>query len=95
VGPERHLTFGAINLCMLALIASCNIPCYIFVKSRPLIVPLNVLLNAHESRMASGRSVVSCAQDIFAQLGIVRDVNLVLVEDDAVVALRVLGLLER
>jgi hypothetical protein len=89
VRPERRLTFGAVDLCTLALIASRNIPCYVFVKSRPPIVPLNVLLYAHESRMASGRSVVSCAQDIFVQLGIVRDVNLVLVEDDTVVALRV------
>jgi hypothetical protein len=93
--PERRLTFGAVNLCTLALIASRNIPCYVFVKSRPPIVPLNLLLHAHESGMASGRSVVSCAQDIFAQLGIIRDVDLVLVEDDAVVALRVLGLLGR
>jgi hypothetical protein len=90
VRPERRLTFGAVDLCTLALIASRDVPCYVFIKSRPPIIPLNVLLHTHESRMASGRSVVSCVQDIFAQLGIVRDVNLVLVEDDAIVALRVL-----
>jgi hypothetical protein len=95
VRPERRLMFGAVDLCTLALIASHDIPCYIFVKSRPPIVPLNVLLYAHEFRMASSRSIVSCVQDIFAQLGNLRDINLVLVEDDAVVALRVLGLLGR
>jgi hypothetical protein len=63
--PERCMTFGAVDLYTLALITSCNILCYIFVKLRPSIVLFNVLLHAPESRMASGWSVVSCAQDIF------------------------------
>jgi hypothetical protein len=61
---QWRLTFSAVNLCTLALIASCDIPCYVFVKSRPPIVLLDVLLHVHKFRMASSWSVVSCAQDI-------------------------------